>query len=66
LKAAALPVKPGLTRACPSARCGHRWTIEALATKFRVRRQRVLAILALKEIEAQAMEDGRLMKGPFK
>ncbi|KAI8464465.1 MAG: hypothetical protein J3K34DRAFT_491425 [Monoraphidium minutum] len=41
------------------------WTIEALASKFRVRRQRVLAILALKEVEAQGMEDGRLMAGPF-
>jgi hypothetical protein len=30
-----------------------------------VRRQRVLAILALKEMEAQGMESGRLMAGPF-
>lgn len=43
-----------------------RWTIEALASKFRVRRQRVLAVLALKEVEAQAMEEGRLMAGPFR
>ena len=40
-----------------------RWTIEALADKFRIRRQRVLSILALKEMEAHAMEQGRLMKG---
>jgi hypothetical protein len=29
-----------------------RWTIPALAEKFRIRRQRVMAILALKEIQA--------------
>jgi hypothetical protein len=40
-----------------------KWTVEALARKFRVRRQRVLAVLALKEMEAQALEDGRLMGG---
>jgi hypothetical protein len=39
------------------------WTVEALARKFRVRRQRVLAVLALKELEAQALEEGRLMGG---
>jgi len=40
-----------------------RWTVQDLARKFRVRRQRVLAVLALKEMEAQALEDGRLMGG---
>ena len=29
-----------------------RWTIAALADKFRIRRQRVMAILAFKEIQA--------------
>ena len=42
------------------------WTIEALASKFRIRRQRALAILALKELEAQAVEEGRLMAGPLR
>ncbi|EFJ42573.1 hypothetical protein VOLCADRAFT_107208 [Volvox carteri f. nagariensis] len=42
-----------------------RWTIQALADKFRIRKQRVLAILALKEMEAQRMEDGRLLGGPL-
>ncbi len=42
------------------------WTIEALASKFRVRRQRILAILALKEVEAHAIEGGGLMRGPFR
>ncbi|KXZ45193.1 hypothetical protein GPECTOR_57g483 [Gonium pectorale] len=42
-----------------------RWTIAALADKFRIRKQRVLAILALKELEAQRIEDGRLLGGPM-
>ncbi|GIL73658.1 hypothetical protein Vretimale_5458 [Volvox reticuliferus] len=42
-----------------------RWTIPALAEKFRIRKQRVLAILALKELEAQRIEDGRLLGGPL-
>jgi hypothetical protein len=32
--------------------CLARWTMPALAQKFRIRRQRVMAILALKEIQA--------------
>jgi hypothetical protein len=42
-----------------------RWTIPALAEKFRVRRQRVMAILALKEIQAHRLEQGLDMKGPL-
>ncbi|GLC34890.1 hypothetical protein PLESTM_000250800 [Pleodorina starrii] len=42
-----------------------RWTIQALADKFRIRKQRVLAILALKELEAQRIEDGKLLAGPL-
>ncbi|KAG1656822.1 hypothetical protein FOA52_008456 [Chlamydomonas sp. UWO 241] len=42
-----------------------RWTVEALARKFHVRRQRVLAILALKEMEAHRMEVGSTLGGPL-
>lgn len=40
-----------------------RWTIPALARKFRIRKQRVLAILALREMEAHKMEDGDILPG---
>jgi hypothetical protein len=43
----------------------HRWTIPALAEKFRIRRQRVMAILALKEMQAHRLEQGQDMKGPL-
>ncbi|KAG2486199.1 hypothetical protein HYH03_015161 [Edaphochlamys debaryana] len=43
----------------------HRWTVPALAAKFRIRSQRVLALLALKELEAQRIEDGKLLAGPL-
>eukprot|EP00877_Chromochloris_zofingiensis_P009545 jgi/Chrzof1/4844/Cz15g01100.t1 len=43
-----------------------RWTIEALAAKFRIRRQRVLAILMHKELEAQAVASGKLLPGPLR
>ncbi|KAG2429292.1 hypothetical protein HXX76_011060 [Chlamydomonas incerta] len=42
-----------------------RWSVEALADKFRVRRQRMLAALALKELEAQRLEAGALLRGPL-
>jgi len=42
-----------------------RWTIEALAEKFHIRKQRVLAILALKEMEAHRMESGKVLQGPL-
>lgn len=42
-----------------------RWTIDALAIKFRIRKQRVMAILALKEMEAHGMEKGELLPGPL-
>jgi hypothetical protein len=42
-----------------------RWTIPALAEKFRVRRQRVMAILTLKEMQAHRLEQGLDMKGPL-
>jgi hypothetical protein len=43
-----------------------RWTIQALADKFQIRRQRVLAILAHKEMEAAALEQGTLLRGPLR
>lgn len=43
-----------------------RWTIAELAKKFRIRRQRVLAILTHKELEGQAIEDGVMMGGPMR
>ncbi|WIA08767.1 hypothetical protein OEZ85_008190 [Tetradesmus obliquus] len=42
-----------------------RWTIPELADKFRIRRQRVMAILALKEMQAHRLEQGQDMKGPL-
>ncbi|PNW81652.1 hypothetical protein CHLRE_06g254600v5 [Chlamydomonas reinhardtii] len=42
-----------------------RWSVEALADKFRVRPQRMLAALALKELEAQRLESGALLRGPL-
>ncbi|GAX83368.1 hypothetical protein CEUSTIGMA_g10793.t1 [Chlamydomonas eustigma] len=42
-----------------------RWTIEALAKKYHIRRQRVLAILALKEMEAHSMDAAKSLAGPL-
>ncbi|KAG2437603.1 hypothetical protein HYH02_011243 [Chlamydomonas schloesseri] len=42
-----------------------RWSVEALADKFRVRPQRMLAALALKELESQRLEAGALLGGPL-
>ena len=42
-----------------------KWTIQALSRKFRIRRQRVMAILALREMEAHKMEAGELLSGPL-
>nr|8A22_Yc Chain Yc, mS109 [Polytomella magna]8APN_Yc Chain Yc, mS109 [Polytomella magna]8APO_Yc Chain Yc, mS109 [Polytomella magna] len=42
-----------------------KWTIEALAEKFHIRKQRVLAILALKEMEAHKIESGKQLQGPL-
>ncbi|GFR43188.1 hypothetical protein Agub_g4180 [Astrephomene gubernaculifera] len=47
------------------AKDSKRWSIQALADKFRIRKQRVLAILALKELEAQRIEEGKLLSGPL-
>eukprot|EP00798_Chlamydomonas_sp_ICE-L_P000059 gene59-12878_t len=41
----------------------NRWSIDALASKFRIRKQRVLAILALKEMEAHRMEGSKMLGG---
>lgn len=43
-----------------------RWTIDALAKKFHIRRQRVLTIIALKDLEAQAIDKGELLSGPLR
>lgn len=40
-----------------------RWTIPRLADKFRIRRQRVMAILALKEMEAHRIDGGESLGG---
>lgn len=50
----------------PSPHLAPRWTIQALADKFQIRRQRVLAILAHKEMEAAALEQGTLLRGPLR
>uniref|UniRef100_A0A7S0VA47 Uncharacterized protein n=1 Tax=Polytomella parva TaxID=51329 RepID=A0A7S0VA47_9CHLO len=42
-----------------------RWTIDLLAKKFHIRKQRVLAILAHKEVEAHKIESGKQLKGPL-
>ncbi len=43
-----------------------RWTIAKLAEKFRIRKQRVMAILALKDLEAQGLEKGELLQGALR
>jgi hypothetical protein len=48
---------------CSALIAPRRWTIPALADKFRIRRQRVMAILALKEMEAHQIDQGHSLTG---